>query len=448
MASGGLPGTRDTEALADLRARLTRDFPVFDVGAARHILRRHGLAKPPAGLLLDRLPGRGAAHSVRHTGAHPLFSPGYYLAAHPDIATAGAPAWLHYQVFGRAEGRSPHPFIDVAWLRDALPDAPFGGEVDRYLSDRSAWFIEPGPYTEAARFALSGQWSGDEAPLAEIVRAHPREPWVHERLMVVDLSGEAATARLAAFATVLGAAPTGVRTPSLAVWTTADEGDLADPAGPYLVVPGFFAGAGNRRLWWAGDTAISPDRTAAATADEVVTVASGSRVTGSVLVLFTSYEGRTDLDATVRDAVPRTVFAPSSRAVEVSLRQLRRDLGRPDLTVLTHGTQTTVEAERLDVRPPRAVPAPGPSAADLAVDAGSTAIVLPVEQRLRANADPRVRAALTAGAALCLIDAHGLNSWLPVIQSRARVVIAPGLADSVGAFVPEDRIQSLDGGSR
>jgi len=41
-------------------------------------------------------------------------------------------------VFGRVEGRTPHPFVDVSWLREAIPDAMPGDELDRYLGDRSA----------------------------------------------------------------------------------------------------------------------------------------------------------------------------------------------------------------------------------------------------------------------------------------------------------------------
>lgn len=427
------------DALAELRAQLAQDFPAFDPAALRKILKRHRLSSPPAGLLLDDLP-RGAGDELAHTGDHPLFSPGYYLAAHPDVAAAGVPAWLHYQVFGRVEGRTPHPFVDIALLREALPDTAPGEELDRYLGDRSTWFAEPGPYTETVRYALSGLWSKDEAPLAEIVRSHADGPWLHHSLMVVDLAGSPVAARLAAFSSVLGAAPAGVRTPTLSVWSDGE----APAGGAYVVVPGFFAGTAGTRIWTNPATATSPDRTAVATPSEVVTITAGPRITGTTLVFFVAHAARDELETAVRIAEDGTVFAPYSRADEVSLRQL----AGAGAVVLDHGRQATVDAARIELRdaaPAAAVPA---APDDLTADAVRSVIVLPAEQRDRTTDDTRVRDALASGAALCLIDAHGLESWLPLIQNRDRVIAGRGMAEAVAALVPADRILDLDGGSR
>ena len=445
MTAGGAPEISDAKILTELRTQLAQDFPVFDVAEVRRILRGHGLTAPPAGFLLDEVPSNRTAHSVRHSGDHPLFSPGFYLAAYADVAAAEAPAWLHYQVFGRVEGRTPHPFIDVAWIRGSLPDAMPGTEVDRYLADRAAWFTEPGPYTEAARFALSGMWSGEEAPVAEIVRSHANGPWVHRRLMLIDLAGEAATARLAAFSSVLGAAPVGVRTPMLAAWSDPAP---AAPGGPYVAVPGFFLGAHERRIWSTAEVAVSPDGTAVSTLNEVVTVAAGPQVVGGSLQFFTAPASRAELSSAVYDAAPHTVLAPATRAGEVSLRQLRRELGRSDIQVLAYGRQATVDADSVELRYPAPLATPPAAPSDLVTDALRTAIVLPLESRLRVNTDSRIRAALAAGAALCLVDGHGLNSWLPVIQNRARVVVAEPLVEAVGAFVGDERITALDGAGR
>jgi hypothetical protein len=262
--------------------------------------------------------------------------------------------------------------------------------------------------------------------------------------MLIDLAADAATARLAAFSSVLGAAPAGVRTPTLAVWS---DPAASEPAGPFVVVPGFFAGAAGTRIWSDPDTAVSPDRTAVATREEVVTVTAGPRVAGSTLVLYTAHAGHAELSAAVRDADPATVFAPNSRAGEVALRRLCDDLGRPDVQVLTFGDQATVDADRIELRQPDRSPLPPAAPDDLTEGAADTVIVLPLEQRLRTDDDPRVRAALEAGAALCLIDGHGLGSWLPVLQHRDRVVVAHGMAEAVGAFVDPDRIFALDGGT-
>lgn len=450
MASGRDVEAREAEALVELRTRLADDFPEFDITAARRILRRHGLSAPPAGMLLDRLPANGDGKDLRHTGDHPLFSPGYYVVANPDIAATGVPAWLHYQVFGRLEGRAPHPFVQIARLRDAMPDALPGDELDSYLADRSAWFIEPGPYTDAVRFALSGMWTRAESPLAEIVRSHPSEPWVHQRLMLTDLAGDLAMARLAAFASVLGAAPVGVRWPTVTAWSGPGlhRDETTDRPGPYVVVPGFFVGASGVRLWLNPQLAVSPDRTAVATRNEVVTVTAGPRVVGSALVVVTSHAGRADLAAAVHDAAPRTVFAPASRAGELSLRQVSHEQDRADLQVLSFGSQATVVADRVDLSWPAAPPVAPVAPADLVEDAAQTVIVLGLEQRARSQTDSRIGRALAAGAALCVIDGHGLDGWLPVIQNRARVVVTSSLADEVAAVVDAGRILALDGPDR
>ncbi|WP_133255297.1 hypothetical protein [Phenylobacterium kunshanense] len=70
-----------------------------------------------------------AAHDLRHMAAYarrgaradvtPLapFDQAWYLAAHPDVASARQAPLVHYLAVGHAEGRSPSPLFDEAWYR-------------------------------------------------------------------------------------------------------------------------------------------------------------------------------------------------------------------------------------------------------------------------------------------------------------------------------------------
>jgi len=55
---------------------------------------------------------------------HPLFSPLYYLAQNPDVASAGLEPREHYRAFGEREGRCPTPLFDYDWYQQNNPDLP------------------------------------------------------------------------------------------------------------------------------------------------------------------------------------------------------------------------------------------------------------------------------------------------------------------------------------
>ncbi len=41
------------------------------------------------------------------------FDAGFYVERYPDVARSLLPPFLHYQLWGRREGRRPHPLHDV-----------------------------------------------------------------------------------------------------------------------------------------------------------------------------------------------------------------------------------------------------------------------------------------------------------------------------------------------
>lgn len=70
----------------------------------------------------------------------------WYLLRYPDIPAGGADPFLHYLGWGLAEGREPHPLIDIRYIRgadpDLLPDPPTVSTLlDALDNDR----VDPSP---------------------------------------------------------------------------------------------------------------------------------------------------------------------------------------------------------------------------------------------------------------------------------------------------------------
>ncbi len=53
---------------------------------------------------------------------HPLFAAGWYLRRNPDVDEAGHNPLAHYLRQGAAEGRDPHPLFAGAWYLAQNPD--------------------------------------------------------------------------------------------------------------------------------------------------------------------------------------------------------------------------------------------------------------------------------------------------------------------------------------
>ena len=76
-----------------------------------------------------------------------LFDREYYLEQNADIRDAGIDAFVHFISHGCREGRSPHPLIDMAYMRSIdkflLPEFPSPSELYEVLQYD---VVDPGPY--------------------------------------------------------------------------------------------------------------------------------------------------------------------------------------------------------------------------------------------------------------------------------------------------------------
>jgi hypothetical protein len=372
---------------------------------------------------------------------HPLFSSDYYRLANPDLADAGVSLWSHYQVFGRNEERAPHPLIDLHFLVAGLGDIGFAEAIDWYLADPGLWATDPGPYVDCVRFMLFGEWDRVTHPLVQIVQEQLRSQWVHARLMLVDAASNVeATARLAGVGYLLSRHASRNRLSRFERWGPGSE---SGESSEYTVVPGFLLAVGATLLSANGPSRVSPDESIVRLETEAVGIRTGAQHSTSSLIWLDGDLSRRRLASIVADAADDAVIAPRTSAQETSLRQLRRDTGRSGLTVLESGAQARISAEsvhRVEGEPPLAIPE---WIWRDSAENGDLAIVIPQSQRWRATGDPALRAALAAGASLCLISDGRLNSWLPQLQSRDAVAVDPTLLPDVAAFVDESTLHVL-----
>lgn len=73
------------------------------------------------------LPPLARAWHVRILAESGLLDAGWYFAAYPDVAAAGADAAKHYLLWGAAEGRDPGPRFSTAHYLKLYPDVKASG---------------------------------------------------------------------------------------------------------------------------------------------------------------------------------------------------------------------------------------------------------------------------------------------------------------------------------
>ena len=447
------------ECLRAIRHELRDSYPQVRLGNLFRIMRSFGLRQFPEGLLVG-MGKRGALWKLaraanpgrsRQVDWHPLFSSEFYLATNPDIAAAKVSPWLHYQVYGRAEGRSPHPLIDFEFLAASLPGARRDELVDEYLMSAHNWVLDPGPYVDCGRFMVQGEWDGYTNPLKQIVTHHLRGPWVHSRLMLVDTASESASrARLTAVSTLLIANAPASRFATVAYWQPNAE-DVAgvapiSEAGPFTVIPGYFLGANDREIVSQPSPVVSSDSTMIRLASEFVSLISGRAISADALVYVADSLAREELTTLIRESHMPTAIAPHSAGQELALRHLCTELGRDNVTVLEFGKQVRVVSPRVNVARSAGAAATAEWAWRENVTADRLAVVLASAHRRRATNDPKVRELVARGAALCLVQPGDMVSWLPVLQTSATVLVDRSLREDVRGFVDDGDIYLLPGG--
>ncbi len=432
-------------AISDLRDELQRGYPDVSARRLRRIARRAGLHRFPDALMVDGRPRPGLRQLARSVARrllgripqsrrHPLFAESYYRALNPDLANLGAPLWLHYQVYGRLEGRAPHPIVDLDYLGAQMPGVRRADLLDRYLTFPEFWLLAPSPYVDVEGFVLDGAWDGKTHPLLQLLRSHTGEPWVRSRLQTIDLGSARRSSTSLAVGVLRSRNAALFDISRVHVWTRA-VGRAPAARGTATVIPGFLLAVDGVEQVADSTALLSPDGTAARLDDVVVTIESGRRRQSSTLVYFRGALARDELADWVRTTADDAVFAPADPAQEDSLSALAP--GR----VLAYGRQARVVAASIrtvaadDSRPQRGWPR---------TELPDSVIVLPESSSTRVFSDPHYRALLSSGVACALIGPSGVEPWIGLITGRRHVYADPSVLAVVRPYVDRDAVRILD----
>lgn len=152
--------TRRDKLVSEIREMCRSSFPNAPIAEIVQALAESGARRFPPELMLP-----GELHNNRTTFLIDsvteyidrqmtdscrliMFSPDFYKLANPDVAGIPVSPWLHYQVFGRMEGRSPHPLISIPRLAYHYPEVTVEMLVDTYLRDSANVSVQASNYVD------------------------------------------------------------------------------------------------------------------------------------------------------------------------------------------------------------------------------------------------------------------------------------------------------------
>lgn len=399
-------------------------------------------ARPSVGFLLLFL---ASVKPWRVGDWHPLFSGAFYRATNPDLANVRVAPWLHYQVFGRLEGRTPHPLFDPRRLAAALPEVRLADVIDEYLLDPRYWLEETSNYTDLGGYVAAGPWDGVTNPLKQIWAQGTLEPWIHTRLMIVDSHGPLDTSRVLAIAALTLLRGPASRAATFTEWgfdASADLSDLSVPA--FTVIPGFFLGASGAVISADMSRKLSNDSTMMRYSGGFVSMDAGDEITADALLYFTGDISREQLEDELDKSLGLTAIAPSSANQEFVFRFLCAD--RAGVLVLPHGVQVRVVASSAARVIARLGEVHESEWNWLNPGGSHLAIVLDYKHRHRAALDDRVIALIASGAALCIIHNGDLREWVGVFQRSRTFLVDKTVLGLVHGLIPRANIFILPSG--
>jgi hypothetical protein len=443
----------ETRVLRDIRRELRSSYPHIRPWRISKIARKAGLVKFPAGLLVPgstALGGSGERVLVRlmlctyfgrSWAPHALMSETFYQLAHPDLAASRVLGWLHYQVFGRLEGRSPHPFLAVRTLAIALPDVPHAELIDVYLGDPRRWVCSPSPYVDAELFVSSGPWDGREHPLLQIIEQHHNQPWVRTDLLQIDGTSDDHQGRQGEIAAAIvllnvasnrhGVSAPVTRWPAGGVLSTISSGSCRIVPGAFIAHEGLVEELGN------AVRGRSLDGSAFLLDKGVVMRRSGSSIAVDRLLMVSPGVSHVALTRTLRESRGSLAVCPASLGQAIALKVFFERSEVPEAAVLRWGHQAEVSFEEF-IFLRSELPYIGYSSYRVLKGGGSlgrTVLVIPAEDSHRLRTDPRLRELLMSGARLCLVVDQDLGPWHRDLAEAERIVTDRSFAESLGLLV-------------
>jgi hypothetical protein len=276
-----------------------------------------------------------------------IFSREYYLAAHPDVATAGLDAWHHFSNHGFLEGLSPSPYIDPSYMAD-LVGVPLREVLLEAFSNTEHWTTNTSPYVDIQSFVINGPWDGSSHPLLQIVEgSHTIPPWVRFSTAFSDLPSIPETAQRKVAISLLSHM-NGQNFKSsqvkdiLQVEESITNLDFESEE-EVNCIPGFHVVVKGRSYSLDTDNAVlSPDKTAIRHGRRITVSKQGEYLRFNSLLLVPrqlNYEDALVWLNTVRDS---TVLIPASEDQEYLLRHCINIMGIKKVSTLVFGTQTRI----------------------------------------------------------------------------------------------------------
>ena len=440
-----------------VRSYLERSYPNPNIATVLQIIRRSGVDRIPLELLVggtigDASPAGAAQLLERATRAeplgygdpYPLFASSFYGWENPDVVASGVAPWVHYQVFGHREARSPHPFLDASFMRQWIPAASPSSVVDTYLSCPEYWTIDTSPYVDTQRFVLESETDGINPPIMRILGTDFGDQWLSLRLMLIDASSpETSVARLNAAAFLLSKHSAISWQRRLVSWSKRRE-PLVTPVsgGRFTVVPGYFLGAEGATLASFGEAAVSPDSTVVRLDSEYISLTEPIWSEADRLVFVASELDRDEAEKLFAPVNGTQMIAPRSSTQEAALVTLISFLQLDYVNVLPFGRQSNVESRAILLVDYPATPVEVWDWTSR-LDGEAVIFVLPQGALLSDKVVALMEEWISRGSSLLTTDAEGLGVWYRLL-GRARVVVHPDLLEGARLIVARGSLQILD----
>lgn len=381
-----------------------------------------------------------------------IFSGDFYLACNRDVEQAGWNPWLHYQMLGRFEGRSPHPLINPRFLANELK-VGISDAVDLYLSNEKNWFVAPSEYVDVWGFLRAGNSDGIRNPFVQMLEdGFVIEPWVSQRLQIINLSlTKADSFQLEALAVIHSL--NGAR----ALWDeirTIPRNDVRSAEElsrtSIYCIPGYGLFGESGTYLPCNSTLISPDKSTIVGPDKVIFIATEEKSMQSGLVFMTGNMSIENLDSVVRKLTKNSLVAPSSSVQEQVLRCLKLQINS-EMEILPYGLQVAIN-------PTEIIQVDGENHFNervwhagkiVSVDFSKVSILLSKDESEKSLTDPKTMELLSRGAHLCIVDTDALYPWLPTLWRSETIFFgddarrwASSVRDSTKCF-PLNRVQEI-----
>lgn len=253
---------------------------------------------------------------VRRPSEGLLFDSFFYLIANQDVARSRVAPWVHYQLFGRVEGRSPHPLVDVTFLSKQM-GVPAPDALDIYLSCNKYWMLSPSPYFDIYAFTNSGQWDGFTNPLIQVIQTSLFDQrWIKTNSILIDAGQSPSQEKDALAARVLGILNRGIAySRSISLISRRDAVQTYNESSEIVrVVPGSWLVSREGVLQIGSEPLVlSEDHTLFATEDCIYALNATFPVVCMTLVVMKSEVSFEALKELMASSLEGAVIAPSSQ---------------------------------------------------------------------------------------------------------------------------------------